>query len=604
MNRTVSLVLAVGMVFALAGPAGAALQGYWPFDDGLPVTADLAGPNPGTLVNGPTYVAGAPGGSTPVGSLNFNGSNQYVDMGNPGYPVGNAITVSAWANTPANHNGHIVAQGGGWGDPGYSLFWLGGNIRVELQRSGMKTTCDNPAPSTSAWHHIAFTWHQNTDRIDVYYDGVLQGNQKGYSEPIGTPTMNLNVGRNQARANYFNGTIDDVAIWNGWLSAAEMAQLAAGTSPLAIVEPTQPTQPPTPTQVLDPITGHYFERINGNLTWDEARVDSYGRSFGGVSGHLATIGSESENVIAHNVGGTGDKWIGFHDSDQTSGLDSKVMGAIEGTFEWVNGETVTYTNWDAGSGEPNNSGGEDAAHLRGNGKWNDDDAGGTLGEDNHRLPHMVEYDTDLSLQGMFDVLERKSTGDVNNLAAAKALLGLPDGDGGILAQATGQVYAISFSDPDNDGGNNTYAKTPFLTDTSADDDDFALRATGKLVIPTPGQYTFAVVHDDDVELTIDGQVWTQGGTGTQTYVFDFATAGEKDLELVWLENGGGAYVQLFAAQGNYPIFNTGHFHLVGDELNGGLALQGTTVIPEPMTMLAVGLGISGLGGYIRKRRRA
>ena len=27
-------------------------------------------------------------------------------------------------------------------------------------------------------------------------------------------------------------------------------------------------------------------------------------------------------------------------------------------------------------------------------------------------------------------------------------------------------------------------------------------------------------------------------------------------------------------------------------------------IPEPMTMLAVGLGISGLGGYIRKRRRA
>ena len=26
-------------------------------------------------------------------------------------------------------------------------------------------------------------------------------------------------------------------------------------------------------------------------------------------------------------------------------------------------------------------------------------------------------------------------------------------------------------------------------------------------------------------------------------------------------------------------------------------------VPEPMTMLAVGLGISGLGGYIRKRRR-
>ena len=31
---------------------------------------------------------------------------------------------------------------------------------------------------------------------------------------------------------------------------------------------------------------------------------------------------------------------------------------------------------------------------------------------------------------------------------------------------------------------------------------------------------------------------------------------------------------------------------------------GSPVIPEPMTMLAVGLGITGLGGYIRKRRRA
>jgi len=27
------------------------------------------------------------------------------------------------------------------------------------------------------------------------------------------------------------------------------------------------------------------------------------------------------------------------------------------------------------------------------------------------------------------------------------------------------------------------------------------------------------------------------------------------------------------------------------------------VVPEPLTMLAVGMGIAGLGGYIRKRRR-
>ncbi len=32
-------------------------------------------------------------------------------------------------------------------------------------------------------------------------------------------------------------------------------------------------------------------------------------------------------------------------------------------------------------------------------------------------------------------------------------------------------------------------------------------------------------------------------------------------------------------------------------------LTGATIIPEPVTMLALGLGVAGIGGYIRKRRR-
>ena len=38
-----------------------------------------------------------------------------------------------------------------------------------------------------------------------------------------------------------------------------------------------------------------------------------------------------------------------------------------------------------------------------------------------------------------------------------------------------------------------------------------------------------------------------------------------------------------------------------DVLNG--TSVGGAVIPEPMTMLAVGMSLTGLGGYIRKRRR-
>uniref|UniRef100_A0A8C3T1F3 C-type lectin domain-containing protein n=1 Tax=Chelydra serpentina TaxID=8475 RepID=A0A8C3T1F3_CHESE len=42
---------------------------------------------------------------------------------------------------------------------------------------------------------------------------------------------------------------------------------------------------------------------------------------------------------------------------------------IEGKFVYLNGEPVTYTNWE--TGEPNNAKNEDCVIMYGNGKWND-----------------------------------------------------------------------------------------------------------------------------------------------------------------------------------------------------------------------------------------
>ena len=64
------------------------------------------------------------------------------------------------------------------------------------------------------------------------------------------------------------------------------------------------------------------------------------------------------------------------------------------------------------------------------------------------------------------------------------------------------------------------------------------------------------------------------------------------------EAAGNYTVRVFT--GNGPGANQG----MGDDFSLEFTGSGGGAIPEPMTMLAVGLGISGLGGYLRKRRRA
>ena len=69
-----------------------------------------------------------------------------------------------------------------------------------------------------------------------------------------------------------------------------------------------------------------------------------------LGGHLVTINDAAENAwvvdtFAHYDGVIRPLWIGLTDRDS------------EGNFQWVSGQSFTYSNWNVLSGEPNNSGG-------------------------------------------------------------------------------------------------------------------------------------------------------------------------------------------------------------------------------------------------------
>ena len=159
----------------------------------------------------------------------FNGTTDYINAGNnTSLFINNSITVSAWVNSVAGGDGHIINMGGGWARPGYSLFWYLGNIRDELQNTGTpeKLFTDVAGPSTGFWHYIAFTWDIGSTSINTYIDGVLQSpiNPNTFIGPIGNPIQNLIIGKNEDPAAFglFNGVIDEARVQSisrpaGWI---------------------------------------------------------------------------------------------------------------------------------------------------------------------------------------------------------------------------------------------------------------------------------------------------------------------------------------------------------------------------------------------------
>ena len=125
------------------------------------------------------------------------------------------------------------------------------------------------------------------------------------------------------------------------------------------------------TSIVESLNGHDYLLIEEYKTWIEAKIDCKSRG-----GHLVTISSQEENDFVMNLIKSDSVWIGFTDE------------SIEGSWQWVTGESVTYTNWS--QDEPNDdSGEENYAEMDSSGYWND--IGGQV-DSSYLLYYIYEYE--------------------------------------------------------------------------------------------------------------------------------------------------------------------------------------------------------------------
>jgi glucose/arabinose dehydrogenase len=92
------------------------------------------------------------------------------------------------------------------------------------------------------------------------------------------------------------------------------------------------------------------------MTWSQAQAEAVNRG-----GNLVILNSAAEEQLIKQLFGESEAfWIGLSDSQ------------TEGTYRWVNGDPLTYTNWLPG--EPNNWGGDEdyiAMNFGAGSQWND-----------------------------------------------------------------------------------------------------------------------------------------------------------------------------------------------------------------------------------------
>ena len=204
------------------------LVGYWPFDGKYTnwrsnTVTDVSGSgSTGTLFSMSTSSSPVTG---KIGqALRFNGTNQYVGLGNVA-SLSSAITISAWIKpTQISNFPMIVCKDV---NVDYTFFIDTSNANKLALRigaaGGLHDALSSTPITTNTWQHVVGTYDGTT--IKVYINGVLAGS-RAQTGAIPTSAVALNIGSfNNGGGDFFNGAIDDVRIYSRALSSAEILRL-------------------------------------------------------------------------------------------------------------------------------------------------------------------------------------------------------------------------------------------------------------------------------------------------------------------------------------------------------------------------------------------
>ena len=179
-------------------------------------------------------------------SVDLDGSDDYVDLGDLGTAGRSLGCLSLWVNTDnaiqagsTTYRGVLAGWGGGFN--GFAHGYLSTTTRILTVESGDRRsywTVTSGYSLSSGWHHLVM--NHNGTGYDIYVDGDIAGTTTGtltvnaFSKLTGTAIDGFYIGTSGANSFYTGGLYDEVGLWDNGLTSTQISEIYNSGVPISL----------------------------------------------------------------------------------------------------------------------------------------------------------------------------------------------------------------------------------------------------------------------------------------------------------------------------------------------------------------------------------
>lgn len=283
------------------------LEGYYPLDNEESVVVGFGdmGTN-GTLASAsPTQGVGGKVGK----AYSFNEDNmEYANLSDHDMCSSN-FSIALWVNVSHYNSGYsqnIISNLDSNGDGWTLRINIGANDFHWLTQDANDIN-SNVVPSLDNWHHVVVTVNKSADDGSIYINGTKRASSASFTSPS-CSTAQVSIGRSPRHGRHFNGSIDDVRIYNKTLTQEEITAIYEMGAYLGSQESVPSVQ-----QCQNLSTANEYYKMTGNIdnhattcfniTNDNIILDCAGYTIDGTAASNqigVNITQDSDNITVAN----------------------------------------------------------------------------------------------------------------------------------------------------------------------------------------------------------------------------------------------------------------------------------------------------------------